>query len=137
MTRTELLEDVRSWEGVRFRHQGRTKSGVDCIGIFVCLLRDRNELPTDFQQAAVYGRAPNTSEFIDTIRRYCTPIDKVEDACLVAFKWPGAKYPSHAGVIDGGNMIHAYERVGRVVRHGYREPWLRLTDSIWRLPGVL
>lgn len=132
----ELVTEARTWEGVRFRHQGRSRSGVDCIGLPVCILRAKGLLPEDFADNACYGRAPNTSEFIDTVRRFCTEIGKPENGCLTVFKWPDAKFPSHAAVIDGVYMIHAYERVGGVVRHGYGQPWIRLTHSVYRLPGV-
>jgi len=45
MTRQEFeekaLEMARTWVGVPFLHNGRTRSqGVDCLGLIVCLLRD-------------------------------------------------------------------------------------------------
>lgn len=136
MTPQELVEEARTWVDVPFRHQGRSRLGVDCIGAPVCILRAKGALPTDFVDNACYGRAPNTSEFIDTVRRFCTETQTAENGTLAVFRWPGAKYPSHAAIIDGRYMIHAYQRVGKVVRHGYGEPWLRQTHSIYRLPGV-
>lgn len=132
----ELVNDARTWEGVRFRHQGRSRTGIDCIGLPVCLLRLRGQLPEDFSDNACYGRAPNTSEFIDTVRRFCVEIARPENGCLLVFKWPDAKYPSHVAILDGPHMLHAYERVGKVIRHSYGQPWLRLTHSVYRLPGV-
>lgn len=143
MTPADLIAEARTWEGVQFRHQGRSKeSGVDCIGYFVCMLAAHGRLPDDFRDNPCYGRAPNTTEFIDTVERICTPIDVVEDGCLATIAWPQAKYPSHAAIIDGEYMIHAYERAKKVVRCGYGEPWLRMTRGrahplgIYRLPGV-
>ena len=45
MTRAEfeqrLQAAARGWLGVRFLHNGRTKSqGVDCLGLVICLLRE-------------------------------------------------------------------------------------------------
>lgn len=137
MTPKEVVVEALKWEGVPFRHQGRSHLGVDCIGFPVCILRAKGHLPTDFKDNPCYGHVPNTSEFLDTVRKFCTPIEKIEDGCLVVVQWYGAKFPSHAGIIDGKYMIHAYERVKRVVRHGYQQPWIRLTHSIYRLPGVV
>lgn len=136
MTADELVREVRTWEGVKFRHQGRSRLGVDCIGLAVVTLKDKGYLPTDFADNACYGRAPNTSEFIDTVKKFCTQIAAAENGCLVVFKWPQAKYPSHAAVLDGPYMIHAYERSAKVVRTTYGQPWVRMTDSFYRLPGV-
>lgn len=136
MTAADFVAEVRTWEGVKFRHQGRSRLGVDCIGLAVVTLRAKGFLPTDFVDNASYGRSPNTSEFIDTVKKFCTPIAAVENGCLAVFKWPQAKYPSHAAVLDGVYMIHAFERVGRVVRTTYGQPWVRMTDSLYRLPGI-
>lgn len=142
MTAAELIAEARTWEGVAFRHQGRSHTGVDCIGFPVAILRARGELPEDFVDNVCYGHAPNTSEFIDTVERTCTAIDRVENGCLITIAWPQAKFPSHAAIIDGKYMIHAYERARRVVRCGYGEPWLRMTrgrlhaPGLYRLPGV-
>lgn len=119
-----------------FRHQGRSRAGVDCIGLPVCILKTTGALPTDFLDDPTYGRAPNTSEFLDTVRKFCPEVHAVEDGCLIVFKWPAAKFPSHVGIADGRYMVHSYQANGRVVRHGYGQPWLRLTHSLYRLPAV-
>lgn len=137
ITPQELLKEARNWEGAPFRHQGRSMTGgTDCIGFPVCILQARCELPTDFVDNIAYGPAPNSSAFIDTVKKFCTPLTKIEDGCMIAIKWPFSKWPSHAAIIDGPYMIHAYQRKGKVIRHSYGEPWLRMTHSIWRLPGV-
>lgn len=139
MKASEFVDEVRMWEGVKFQHQGRGPMGVDCIGLAVVTLKAKGYLPTDFSDNASYGRSPNTSEFIDTVGKFCTRIDKLEHGCLVVFKWPSAKYPSHAGVYDAtptGYIIHAYELKRRVIKMSYGQPWVRMTDSFWRLPGI-
>ena len=45
MTRAEFEQKLQvaaqGWLGVRFLHNGRTKSqGVDCLGLVICLLRE-------------------------------------------------------------------------------------------------
>lgn len=142
MTREQLVLEARSWLGVPFRHQGRSRTGVDCIGFAASLLHANGLLPDDLSGNPTYGKAPNTSEFIDTVERYCVWLDKVEDGCLITIAWPQAKYPSHTAIIDGKYMIHSYQNVGRVVRCGYGQPWLRMTRGrahvagIYRLPGI-
>lgn len=142
MTRSEFIVEARSWQGVPFRHQGRSRLAVDCLGYVMCLVRACGEVPAGFVEPLKYGRAPNTSEFIDTVERYCTPLDVIEDGCMIAVAWPKAKFPAHAAIIDGKYMIHAYQRKGCVVRNTYGEPWLRMTrgrahaPGIYRLPGI-
>lgn len=136
MTAAEFVVEVRTWEGVKFRHQGRSRLGVDCIGLAVVTLKAKGYLPEDFADNASYGRVPNTSEFIDTVEKFCAKIDAPENGCLIVFKFPQSKFPSHAAVMDGPYMIHAYERDGRVVRTTYGQPWVRMTYGFYRLPGI-
>jgi hypothetical protein len=53
---------------------------------------------------------------------------------LVVIAW--TKLAAHVAVFTGETLIHAYESVGRVVEHGYRGRWIRMTHSAWALPGV-
>ena len=39
-TSDEVVREARTWVGVPFRHQGRSRSGVDCGGIIVVVLRE-------------------------------------------------------------------------------------------------
>lgn len=136
MTAADFLEEMNDMIGVKFRHQGRSLLGTDCIGLFVIALRAKGYLPTDFLDNPSYGRVPNSSDFIDTIEKFCTKLTAKENGCLIAFKWPQSKYPSHAAILDGQYMIHAYERNGKVVKHTYGQPWVRMTCGFYRLPGV-
>ena len=84
-------------------------------------------------EIANYGRLP-TGALIDRIQQYCRPIEKAGPATLVVIAW--TKIAAHVALGTGETLIHAYESVGRVVEHGYRGRWLRLTHSAWALPGV-
>jgi len=32
-THAQIVEEARTWLGVKWQHQGRTKHGIDCVGI--------------------------------------------------------------------------------------------------------
>jgi hypothetical protein len=92
-------------------------------------------LPADIQRAN-YGRLPR-AELIDKCRHYCQRLEVAEVGCLVLIRWPGEKHAGHAALFTGCNLVHAYAQIGSVVEHGYRGPWVKRTDSFWRLPGVM
>lgn len=133
----ELIEQARAWLGVPFRHQGRGRTGVDCAGFLVALMKASGELPAQYVEPANYGRTP-VRELIEVVRRYCTPVARAPGfpGALVLIRWPRDRQPSHVGLCTGDTLIHCYQREGGVVEHGYREPWSRVTHSLWRLPGV-
>lgn len=137
MDKLTIVKEARSWEGVPFRHQGRSRFGVDCIGFpQMVMLGVGMILPKGFKDKVQYGPAPNNGEMKATIASYCTEIFAPEDGCLVLIKWPKSMFASHVGLIDGSYLIHAYQGLKKVSRVSYGQPWLRLTDSLFRLPGV-
>ena len=39
VTRTDIVAAARGWLGVPWRHQGRSRAGVDCVGLVVVVCR--------------------------------------------------------------------------------------------------
>jgi cell wall-associated NlpC family hydrolase len=128
----DLVAEARLWIGVPFRHQGRSRVGVDCVGLPIVVGQALGLLPATFE-VANYGRLP-TPELIARLARYCTPLAAAVPGCLITIAW--TKVAAHVAVCTGPTLIHAYESVGRVVEHGYRGRWVRMTHSAWALPGV-
>lgn len=134
---SDLIREARTWLGVPFRHQGRGRAGVDCAGFLVELMRAAGELPSDYAEPANYSRHPQR-ELFEIVRRYCTQATTRAPfpGALILIRWLPQSCPSHVGLCTGETMIHCYQRAGGVVEHGYRGPWVRLTHSLWRMPGV-
>lgn len=130
-----LIEEARSWVGVPYLHQGRSRLGVDCAGFLVALMRGAGELPSDFRDVRNYGRRPN-GELEALVARHCVRVPTAASGLLVLIQWRGHSRPSHTALLTGPTMIHCYERRRAVVEHSYRGMWIRDTHSLWRLPGV-
>lgn len=50
-----LLVELRRWVGVPFHHQGRTRAGVDCVGLLLAGLAEqgvRVDAPADYHPSA-------------------------------------------------------------------------------------
>lgn len=135
MTPDALIASARTWLGVLYRHQGRSRVGVDCAGFIICLGAENHLMPPRFRDVRRYGRAPS-AELIAAIEAICRPADSAVPASLVVIQWPGAPAPSHVALCTGPNLIQCYGAAGRVVEAGYRGPWLERTHSLWLLPGI-
>lgn len=135
MTPEQVTEEFKSWLGVGFLHQGRSRERVDCAGLVVCALRDLSLLPYGFKDVEGYSRHPQEA-LKNILATVAAPTKEAIEGTLILIKWPHEKIPSHIGYFTGGTMIHCYSRAGKVVEHGYREPWIRLTDSVWKIQGV-
>jgi cell wall-associated NlpC family hydrolase len=129
-----VIEQARSWLGVRFLHQGRTRSGADCLGYIAGMMA---ELGTDVPLKALplnYARNPQ-ARLVQTLEEITHEIP-LQPAAFVLIKFPKSHHGSHGAIYTGENLIHSYQSVGRVVEHGYRMQWVRWTVSVWALPLV-
>lgn len=130
-----LIAEARTWVGVPFLHQGRSRSGVDCAGFVVAMMRSAGVLPRDFQDISNYARRPN-GELRTLISRHCVRAHKEAPGLLVLIRWPRELEPSHVAFLTGTTLIHCYQRQRSVVEHSYRGIWKRDAHSLWLLPGV-
>jgi cell wall-associated NlpC family hydrolase len=131
-----LIDEARTWVGVPFLHQGRSRHGVDCAGFVVSLMRNAGELPPGFTDVSNYARRPST-ELLALVSRYCMRASREAPGLLALIRWPKDTMPSHVALLTGPTLIHCYERRRAVVEHSYRGSWQRDTHSLWSLPGVL
>lgn len=134
ITPTALIAQARLWLGVRFLHQGRTRVGCDCLGYIAGLMAELGSNVALQCLPINYARAPG-NRVISTLEAISREIP-LQPGALILIRWPQSPYPSHAGIFTGENLIHCTEGERRVIEHGYREPWVRRTASIWALPEV-
>ncbi len=127
-----VIEEARSWVNVPFLHQGRTRRGIDCIGLPIVVGQRLGLLPSRFE-ITNYGRLPS-ADLLERLMAHCVRLPQAVPGSLVAIAW--TKTAAHVALCTGPTLIHSYESVGCVVEHGYRGRWIRLTHSAWALPGV-
>ena len=131
----EVIEQARAWVGVRFLHQGRTRNGADCLGSIAGIMAELGSMaPMNFLPLN-YGRDPGP-RLIQTLEEITREIP-LQPAAFVLVKFPHAKHASHGAIYTGENLIHCFAGAGKVVEHGYRDPWVKRTVSVWALPLVI
>lgn len=132
MTGADLIVQARALLGVPFRHQGRNRYGVDCIGLVVLAARacgldvsaDRTDYPRDpvgALQPALLGRLSEV-----------TAVWWPGDVLLMRF----GNEPQHVALWTGAGIIHAMARSGRVVEHGLDAKWRRRVVAVYRFPEI-
>ena len=134
--RAQLVAEARRWVGVPYVHQGRTRYGVDCIGLILCVRAALEPWDALSREPRDYARHPRDGLLLDRVRTSCFLLAAPEDGALILIRWPKTSHPSHVAIYAGGNLIHAYQRAKRVVETGFRAHWLRNAHSYWQLPGV-
>ena len=133
--RLALIAAARGYLGVRFRHQGRSRRGVDCAGLVAVCLLAIGRAPADVE---AYGREPlNQGLRAMLVENFGEPIPKDEmrhgDIALMRFRGE----PSHVGILGdylygGLSLIHAFAQVKKVSEHRIDDEWLANIVEVFR-----
>lgn len=135
MTGSDVVAAARAWVGAPYRHQGRSRMGVDCIGLVIVVVKELGLLPPE-QPPSNYTRRPRDGELEAYVARHCIPIENPEAGCMVLMRWAPRAPASHVGILTPDNLIHAYGGNAKVVEHGFRSKWPARVHSFWRFVGV-
>lgn len=131
--RTQIVTEARCWVGVRFRHAGRSRSGVDCVGFIGAVFEkflSLGVLPTN------YGKRPRAGEAFARVAQYACRIS-AEDAGpgdLVQMCY--ANHPVHFGILTDAGVIHAAAFHRKVIEHSLFASGNGRAVAYWRMNGV-
>jgi len=121
--RADIVTAARSFVGVPYRHQGRTKNGLDCVGLLIVIAHGLGI--SDFDVSG-YARNPSGNMMRRVLRHHTIQIDLSEinhgDILHMAF----GKQPQHIAIVSNDfpiRIIHADAVVGSVVEHGLDAEW--------------
>lgn len=133
-----IVEEARKWVGVPFRHAGRDRLGIDCVGLPIKILHFLGF--TDWDDTD-YSRSVNPARMKGEIELFCERIEggseQAKKADLLWFNVCGAA--QHVGIYTGekdNTIIHAYESAGKVVEHIFNDKWKRRVESVYRFVGI-
>lgn len=135
--RQEMVDIARSYLGVPFVHLGRSKKGVDCVGLLYVAFNPFLNIP-DPQD---YGKSVLTIKSFSKVREYAhrITIDEVEPADIVLMS--NNKNSAHYGLVTGNTVIHADQLMGRVVEHNLKSlidgKSRRRAVAFFRMEGVI
>ena len=140
ITREQVVTEARTWLGTPFRHQGRTKSGCDCIGFpwgvakNLDLMKDIDLDSPKVKPYLGYGKAPVPSKFLSALREHLVKIElgEVLPADLILFR--GKLYPNHLAIVTEHGIIHCDANFGKVVEHGLDAKWKAKRLCAFRFP---
>lgn len=126
--RLAFIAEARTYvtDAVRFRHQGRSRHGVDCAGLLLASMAAIGRPIADLQ---AYGREPLGGELRAMMAANLgEPVPKAEmrPGDMVLMRFLGE--PSHVGLIGdylygGLSLIHTYSQVRKVVEHRIDAEW--------------
>jgi cell wall-associated NlpC family hydrolase len=140
MKRSTIIETAKKYLGTPYHHQGRSKHGIDCAGLILCIAKDLNMVPPEYDWFN-YSREPDGVSLIQEIEQWCTPTEQWQPGDLLVFKIK--INPRHLAIatslLDVHGMLHAIETAdgrGKVCEHIMDQKWRDRIVAAYKFPGV-
>lgn len=131
-TAQDMVEEARKWVGTPWRHQGRTRVGVDCVGLLVVCAR---AIGLEVEDRTDYGQSPTNDSLLRHLSSYLTKAHNNQILPGRIGLFTENRFPCHVGIfsdVDGApHLIHAFARRRMVVEEPFGE-----RSNGFRLIGV-
>lgn len=147
LTSCKVVQTARGWRGVAFAHQGRTRAGIDCLGLLIVVAEDLDLLFEEARASArddrTYGHQPDTNKLFEGLMRHLVriPHNQMQAGDIVLLRIDGS--PQHLAILsdyphpESWGIIHAYAPARKVVEHRLSSDWQRNIAAVFRLPQLM
>lgn len=130
MNNLDIEIAARNYIGTPFRHQGRTKWGLDCVGLIIKVAHDLNITDFDYTN---YTEIPDSKEMRYYLNKYMfripTNMQQAGDIFYMSF----TKTPQHLAIYTSTNtIIHSASVFKGVIEQSFSKYWKSKTKEIYR-----
>jgi len=112
----DVIENALSWQGVPWRHQGRSRSGIDCIGLVITLAHELGL--SDFDTHA-YNRSPDGVNFLSGFKSHMDRVPPGDEKPGDVVVLRDQTLPCHCGILvwfrNTFYLVHAAAKSRKVV----------------------
>lgn len=132
--RLDVTASALGWMGTPYKHLGRDRFGLDCVGL---IIRVANDTGITGYDTLNYSRRPNSHEFMREMKDH---LDRkhLRDAVpgdIVMFRGP--RVPCHVGIlVEPDLIVHAYLPARKVVRERLSGHLARLAVCAYSYRGL-
>jgi cell wall-associated NlpC family hydrolase len=124
ITSEMIVTEARGWLGVPWRHQGRTRSGIDCVGLVVCVAR---ALDLSDYDSTGYSRRAQGQAFVEHFRSNMDSVAIPDARPGDVLVFADQAYPCHCGFLTERlghpHLLHAHATRRQVIEEPYDGEW--------------
>jgi len=135
-SKQEYVEAARGWIGTRWVHQGRTRRGIDCVGLLIVAGADVGIAVPDIPG---YRRTPEPKRFVSFIIENSDQQDEIAPGHFGIFR--DGNQPCHVGIFAEQNgvttFIHAYAGRKVVMEEPFIHDWPNRIFAIRSIKGLV
>lgn len=136
--RDDIVAEARGWLGVPWKHQGRTRRGIDCAGLVILVGKALGVVDYDTTN---YQRRTHSHDFLKHFRKNMKqkPITEAVPGDVILFR--DKQFPCHSSIVAeiGGAMtiIHAHALRRKVIEERMDQgQWLERRVACFEYIGV-
>lgn len=131
-----IVEVARSWLGVPFLHQGRSRRGVDCAGLVIVVGREVGGFAPDWDFRN-YQRQEHPRQMLRLMdenlhKRTNGEPERVGDIVVIH---PKGSTSWHMGIVTGPRVVHAWSVAGKVIESPLTAEWVYRRRAVYSYPG--
>lgn len=130
----QFINAARSYLDVPFRHQGRDRTGLDCIGLAI---RAAQDVGISVIDDTTYKVVPNPTKMLAHLMAHCQEIQRNEITVGTLLWIRFDSDPQHVALVTDAGMIHSYSTIGRVVEHGIGPAWKKRIVKAFHVRGLI
>ena len=136
MTKQQICDAARKCIGFKWRHQGRTATGMDCVGLLYAVA---NGCGVATENVTNYRHAPGSAPLVAELQKYCIEVERTErqpgDILIVSI---AGEDPNHTMILTNDNtVVHASARDRKVVEHRLDEKTENGICRVFRFKDVV
>lgn len=138
--RTQVVEEARKWLGVPWKHQGRSRQGLDCAGLIVVVAQ---ALKLSTFDSSDYGRIPDGISILQICKDNLVELPKyvpMKAGQILLMKFE--RHPQHLGIVGDYSvpgevsLIHSYAGSRKCTEHRLDSIWTSRILYKFDYPGV-
>jgi cell wall-associated NlpC family hydrolase len=135
----EVLALARTYIGTPWKHLGRTRQGIDCVGLPISVGKELglHEYPDDVG----YRRLSLGADLIKPFAEHCdriSDLNKLQSGDILIMR--DTLFPQHVVMVANEqgrvSIIHATVHRGAVVEESFTEDWRRKIITGFRFKGL-